>query len=114
MTLDDEDIEAIAERVAAKLGGAAYSGWVDVESVAARLGVEPDWVYRRWRELGGIKLGSAKNSPVRFDLQAAVECAARLGEEDAPAPESPTRRRGRPRRNALEPGAELIRGRSGR
>ena len=113
MTLDDEDIEAIAERVAAKIDAAPSSGWVRVEDVAARLAVDPNWVYRRWRALGGVKLGTAKNSPVRFDLQGAVERAALLGKE-APAPVSPTRRRGRPRRDALEPGAELIRGRSGR
>lgn len=113
MTLDDEDIEAIANRVAAKLGMVRASGWVGVEEVALRLGVDPDWVYRRWRALGGIKLGTAQNSPVRFDLARTLAMAARLG-EDAPAPESPSRRRGRPRRDALEPGAELIRGRSGR
>lgn len=113
MTLDDEDIEAIADRVAAKLGTERASGWVGVEQVAARLGVDPDWVYRRWRALGGIKLGKAQSSPVRFDLQRTLAMAERLGEE-APAPESPSRRRGRPRRDAPEPGAELIRGRSGR
>jgi hypothetical protein len=114
MTLDDDDIEAIAERVAAKIGGPASSGWVGVELVAARLGVDPDWVYRRWRALGGVKLGTSKNAPVRFDLESAVERALKLGTEKEPAPESPARRRGRPRRDALEPGAELIRGRSGR
>lgn len=113
MTLDDDDIEAIADRVAAKLGKVRAAGWVGVEEIAVRLGVDPDWVYRRWRALGGIKLGTAQNSPVRFDLERTMAMAARLG-EDAPAPESPSRRRERPRRDALEPGAELIRGRSRR
>ena len=112
MTLDD-DIEAIANRVAAKLAMVRAPGWVSVEEVAVRLGVDPDWVYRRWRALGGIKLGTAQNSPVRFDLERTLTMAARLG-QDAPAPESASRRRGRPRRDVLEPGAELIRGRSGR
>jgi hypothetical protein len=109
MTLDDDDIEAIAERVAAKIGATASSGWVDVERVAAWLGVEPDWVYRRWRQLGGVKLGTAKNSPVRFDLQSAVERARAL---DAPPEERPRARRGRPRTSpGLEPGATLLQGR---
>lgn len=109
MTLDDEDIEAIAERVAAKIGAAPSSGWVGVEDVAARLGVDPDWVYRRWRALGGVKLGSAKNSPVRFDLESAVEHARALG---ASSEERPRARRGRPRKTpGLEPGATLLQGR---
>jgi hypothetical protein len=113
MTLDDEDIEAIANRVAAKLGGARGAGWVGVDEVAGRLGVDSDWVYRRWRALGGIKLGTAQNSPVRFDLERSVSMAARLG-ETPPAAESRLHRRGRPRRKNLDQDAELIPGRSGR
>jgi hypothetical protein len=79
VTLDDEDIEAIADRLVAKLGRIPSAGWVGVEEVAARLGVDADWVYRRWRALGGVKLGTAQNSPVRFDLERAVEQALQLG-----------------------------------
>jgi hypothetical protein len=107
VTLDDEDIEAIADRVAAKLGGMPSTGWVG--DVAACLGVDSDWVYRRWRALGGVKLGTAKDSPVRFDLARALELAAALSQPAAP--DEPTRpRRGRPRKQATARGESVIRG----
>ncbi|UGS36055.1 helix-turn-helix domain-containing protein [Capillimicrobium parvum] len=72
MTLDSDDIDAIAQQVAARLTGRGL-GLVTVEQLARELQVERSWVYARWRELGGFKLGDGRNAPIRFDLAAVRE-----------------------------------------
>jgi Rhodopirellula transposase DDE domain len=98
----DHDIEAIAERVADKLRRPVGVGLLKVDELAARLGVAPDWVYRHARQLGVIKLGTAQNAPLRFDLERAQAALAALGEspQEEPRPDEPARRRGRPRKGA--------------
>jgi hypothetical protein len=68
MRLDADDIEAVAVRVAELVRDQTQTaGYVDAAELARSLGVDRDWVYRRWRSLGGVKLGTASNAPVRFD-----------------------------------------------
>ncbi len=69
MTLDDEDIERIAARVAELLEeeGSADARYVDAAFVARKLGVDRDWVYAHARELGGVRLGGPQGR-LRFDL----------------------------------------------
>ena len=70
MTLDDEDIERIAVRVAELLQEEDQTGarFVDAAFVARKLGVDRDWVYAHARELGGVRLGGPRGR-LRFDLQ---------------------------------------------
>jgi hypothetical protein len=69
VTLDDEDIERIAARVAELLEeeGSADARYVDAAFVARKLGVDRDWVYAHARELGGVRLGGPQGR-LRFDL----------------------------------------------
>lgn len=92
--LDPQDIELIAARVAELLdGGETTTGsvrLVDAAAVAAKLGVDRDWVYAHARALGGVRLGGPQGR-LRFDLQKV--------EEHLQCPErQPPRRRGRPPR----------------
>lgn len=71
MTLDDEDIEQIARRVAELVASThAHSDprYVDAAYLADRLGVQRDWVYAHADALGAIRLGGP-GGRLRFDLQ---------------------------------------------
>jgi predicted DNA-binding transcriptional regulator AlpA len=37
--------------------GAPDESLLTVQEVASRFGVTPDWLYRHWRAVGGVKLG---------------------------------------------------------
>jgi hypothetical protein len=108
MTLDAEDVEAIARRVAELVGQAP--GLVDAHSVAAELRVERDWVYAHARELGAVRLGDGPKARLRFDLrhvrERVTELASKLEEPVAPR----ARRRAQP----AMAGVKLIQGRSSR
>jgi hypothetical protein len=84
MTLDEEDIQRIAERVVELLEARADeaitgsllvrerpapapSGLVDAATLARALGVDRSWVYAHAQELGGIRLGGPQGR-LRFDL----------------------------------------------
>jgi hypothetical protein len=70
MTLDAEDIESIATRVAELLRDEAPPSparLADAAEVARELGVDRDWVYAHARELGGVRLGGGRGR-LRFDL----------------------------------------------
>jgi hypothetical protein len=113
MMLDDEDIEAIADRVAAKLR-LRTDGLVGVRDVARALGMSRAWVYRNADALGAQRLGSGRKPALRFDLARTVERAVGLGVPTrAVATVSAPRRRGRPNRS-LPTGVELIAPRGGR
>jgi hypothetical protein len=93
MTLDAEDIESIAARVAELLRDEAPASAVrlaDAAEVARELGVDRDWVYAHARELGATRLGGARGR-WRFDL-------ARI-RRDLACP-SPTKRRSTTRRRS--------------
>ena len=97
MSLDDEDIEAIAERVAAKLrhGPAVAAAYGDAHAVAARFGLSVDYVYAHARELGAIRLGDGPRARLRFDL---AEVERRLLANGRPPEPVAKPRRGRPRK----------------
>lgn len=108
MTLDHDDVEAIARRVAELVAPRARIGLVSTDAVADELGVSSGWVYEHAEQLGVIRLPGAGAKPrLRFDLE---RVRAAVIEGERPAPERP-RRRGRPKKNALPADVTLIQGR---
>jgi hypothetical protein len=108
VTLDDDDIEAIADRVIAKLRRPA-DGLVGVRDIARALGMSAGWVYRNADKLGAQRLGAGHKRTLRFDLARAVQQAAALGPA-APLSTTATRarRRGRPLKREAPAGLQLI------
>jgi hypothetical protein len=111
--LQPDDIEAIADRVVERLSEQSRRhvtiGLATAAEVAELYGVTPGWVYANKERLGVVQLGDGPKARLRFDLE-------RVEEElrpSAPArPEARQRtRRGRPRKTALPPGVELLKGR---
>ena len=108
MTLDEEDIEAIADRVAAKLRRPT-DGLVGVRDVARALGMSCGWVYRHADSLGAQRMGGGRKPALRFDLSRTLERAGALGVvSGAPAASAGPKRLGRPPGSTLGPGVELI------
>jgi hypothetical protein len=71
VTLDHEDIELLAERVAERLRdvlAAPGVRLVDAAAVARMLGVDRDWVYAHAAALGAVRLGGPRGR-VRFDVR---------------------------------------------
>ena len=111
MTLDADDVEAIARRVAELVP--PPSTWVDAQAVAVALGVDRDWVYAHARALGVVRLGPGPKSRMRFDLAVVRERLVALGGCDQEAaPE--LRPRPRASRTSAIPGVKLTEGRSSR
>jgi hypothetical protein len=73
MTLDHEDIEAIAGRVAALLKRTSPSAGqlLDPKELARELNVSLDYVYEHAADLGAMRLGDGPKARLRFDLHAA-------------------------------------------
>lgn len=71
MTLDADDIEAIAELLAEKLADRdpAVVRYIDVDAAARRLSLSPDWVRRHAAELGGSRMGDGDRGELRFDIR---------------------------------------------
>jgi DNA-binding transcriptional MocR family regulator len=114
VTLDDDDIEAIADRVIAKLRRPT-DRLVSVRDVARALGMSPGWVYRHADELGARRLGEGRNRALRFDLEQTVQRFAAVGAAalaDSTLP-SAAPRRGRPPKRADVGSLELIAPRGG-
>lgn len=112
--LDDEDLEAIADRVAAKLR-LRTDGLVGVRDVARALGMSRAWVYRNADALGAQRLGGGRKPALRFDLARTLERAVALGVPAQPIPKAATpRRRGRAPNGTFPVGVELIAPRGGR
>jgi hypothetical protein len=96
MTLDAEDIESIATRVAELLRDEAPSSparLADATEVARELGVDRDWVYAHARDLGATRLGG-DHGRWRFDL-------ARI-RRDLACPSATTKRRSATRRRSCQ------------
>ena len=109
MTLDGDDVEAIARRVAALIAPAPRR-LVDAAELAEHLGVKRGWVYAHAAILGGVRLGSGPRAPLRFDVEVARRVVTGIGQ---PAEPSRPELRSRPRRRPAA-GVQLIEGRSGR
>lgn len=107
MTLDDEDIQRIADRVCRLLGVRERSvapkhafaveqqasqptpELVDAATVASLLAVERSWVYAHAEWLGGIRLGEGPRGRLRFDPRIARD---RLADHEPPVgPTTPTK-----------------------
>lgn len=77
MTLDDDDIDAIAERAAIRvvqlLGPprAVAGQLLDPKELAGALKVSVDYVYAHAVDLGVMRLGDGPKARLRFDLQTA-------------------------------------------
>jgi hypothetical protein len=84
-------------------------GLATAAEVAKLYGVTHSWVYANKNRLGAVKLGDGPKARLRFDLE-------RVDEELRPRAVSRSgashrARRGRPRKTALPPGVELLKGR---
>lgn len=105
MTLDQADIDRIADAVVERLRESdppARNRSLTVAEVAAEYGVSPDTVYANAVRWGGVKMGVGPKARWRFDSER-VEAALR---GDQPLPGSlPRPRRQRP---TGKPGVELL------
>lgn len=104
-SLDPEDVEAIAHRVAdlvaSRTGTIRY---LDTAEVAEALSASEDWVRAHAGELGAIRLGSGPKGPLRFD-----ETKVREALERRRVPEPPKSRRSRrARRVRSADGVDLL------
>lgn len=115
MTLDHDDIEAVAARVVELLDHAPRRRepvhLATAKEVAETLGVGRSWVYAHQERLRAIRLGSGPKSRLRFDLERAAEAFRVEAEKDLPAKD---RQRMRSPASTLPMGVELIKGRSQR
>lgn len=100
MTLDPDDIEQIAHRVAdlMRAGQSPQDRYVDAATLAAELQVDRDWVYAHADQLGAIRLGGPRGR-LRFDRQQAH--GALTGKEQ-PAAKSVRATRRRARRSSAK------------
>lgn len=75
VTLDEEDIEAIAQRVARLLDRAtpAAHRLLAPRELAEALRVSVDYVYAHAVDLGALRLGDGPKARLRFDLRTARE-----------------------------------------
>ncbi len=77
MTLDHEDIEAIAERAAHRVvqmldrPGRPAHQILDAKELARELSVSVDYVYAHAVDLGAMRLGDGPKARLRFDLRTA-------------------------------------------
>jgi len=114
VTLDREDVEAIAQRVADLLRPRVAIGLVSVDEVVACFGVSRSYVYEHSAELGAVRLGQGPKARLRFDLERVAGALAQGSTNSEARPSAPPRKRsGRARSNDLPPGVKLIQGRNG-
>ena len=95
MTLDDEDIEQIARRVAEVVGAThAHPGpkYVDASDLARMLGVDRDWIYANARRLGAVRLTEPRGR-LRFDMGRVAEVLSPPEPQGRPTRRAPARRR---------------------
>jgi len=102
MTLDAEDIEAIAERVAERLRAQGLGRYGDAQAVCARFGVSVDYVYAHASRLGAIRLGEGPKARLRFDLAEVERRLLGNGREREPAPKPRRARRRKQRDHSVE------------
>ena len=95
MTLDQEDIDAIAERAALRVvqlldrPGAGAFQLLAPKQLACALNVSLDYVYAHAMDLGVMRLGDGPKARLRFDLQTAQ--AAMRAQTQPPAARSARR-----------------------
>jgi hypothetical protein len=115
MTLDEHDIERIADAVVRRLaehvpapraGEAGAGRLIDAAAVARRLGVRRNWVYAHAAQLGAVRLGGGRGR-LRFDPANLPDRRPdpEIAAARAPGCEPGRRRRGRPRATSVGPAA---------
>ena len=67
-TLDVDDVEAIARRVAELLAQTAVPAYLDTAAVARMIDASEEWVRDHAVELGAIRLGDGRRGVLRFEL----------------------------------------------
>jgi hypothetical protein len=93
ITLTDEQLDELADRVADRLQQAPAAQYVDAATLASRLGLSRDAVYAKAADLGGVKIGDGLRPRWRFDLDRALEAwSGRLVSERSQDPQTPTSR----------------------
>jgi hypothetical protein len=102
LTMSDDQLERLADLVAAKVVGMRPAGrpMLTVEDVARTFRVSRAWVYENARRLGGVKLGPGGRAPLRFDPELVAAAMHPVGDVEAtspPAVESAPAPRRRPR-----------------
>lgn len=120
--LDPVQLEELAELVADRLAIAlaagerrSVGGLVDAATVAARLGLTRDFVYRNAERLGAVRVGDGARPRLRFDLAEVVRrldaCSGgRESEGPAGGVVEPIRARQRRRRSGTRADLLPIRG----
>jgi hypothetical protein len=94
VTLDHEDIEAVARRTAElliELQAVQPTELLDAAALASRLGISKAAVWRNARQLGGVQIGDGARPRWRFDLQTALRASQR-DDRPTPKPQPPRRR----------------------
>lgn len=80
MTLDDESVERIAQRVAQLiLGRSARPRWISTKEAAAILGISGGWLRKNKGHFTHIKSGAAEQGHLRFDANKLIEEYELLG-----------------------------------
>lgn len=87
MTLDPEDVEAIARRVAELTAPQPIARLVDAAELAAELSVSTTYAYRNATRLGARRLGAGPKARLRFNVEQARSALVAMTESDAaPSP----------------------------
>ena len=101
--LADDQLDALASRIAAKLARHNGAALIDAATLAAELGVDRSWIYAHAAQLGAVRLGDgSRGVPLRFDRERARQAFATVGD---PTPDVPRSRRRNPTR---APGSILV------
>ncbi len=91
LTLTPDQLDALADAVAARLQPAPVATLVDAQTVADALGVSRDTIYAHADRLGGRRIGDGKRPRLRFDLDQALAAWTRRSVDDGSLdPKSPT------------------------
>lgn len=98
-SLTDADLQAVAERVVQLLRAThtPTTVWMDTAAVARVYAIGEDWVREHAGELGAIRVGDARNAPLRFHVDrvsAAMDRRRLTAPLIAPAPRRPGPARG--------------------
>lgn len=112
----EELADLLADRLADRLQGvpaanATAPALVDVKTLAATLGVSPDFVREHAGELGGFRIADAARSPWRFDVnQARDRMAARTSGKRSPrlATPAPRSQPARQARRSASPAGRVL------
>lgn len=88
MTLDEEDLDAIAARVARLIGATRPSGGglLNARELASELRVSVDYVYAHAIDLGAMHLGDGPKARLRFDVATAREAMRARKQPPSPSP----------------------------